>query len=80
MRNYWLDIALKRRIRHKIKSIILRVMRLSTTVPFNETNIEKAVDYALQLVRIHGYSQGMDEIEKIIETAVSIDRHRFVRK
>jgi len=81
LRNYWLDIAFKRKMKHRIKAIVSKAMRLGgSIVLYNESNIDKSVEYTLQLIQNYGYSKAMDEIEKIIETAVSIDKYRFVMK
>jgi hypothetical protein len=49
-------------------------------VTINESALKMAVDYAVGRIDKLGYAKAVDEMEALIETAISIDRERFTRK
>lgn len=60
--------------------MILRIMGISDkSTPLNHQQVERCVDYGLDLYQQVGYTKALEELEKSIKTVVSLDRNRFVR-
>ncbi len=84
MTNFWLTRKMRRRICNRLTHYILRCMRVTAQgrpyVALDEVAVGRAVDYTVELVERVGYTAALDDIEKMIDTAITIDGERFLRK
>ncbi len=84
MTNFWLSKRLRRRIGNRLEVFIYKCMKVTPEgrkyMPLDDEEVRKAVDYAAGLVDRRGYTTAMDDIESLIETAISVDWERFIRK
>jgi hypothetical protein len=84
MNNFWLARKMRRRINNRLVHHILRCMRVTAQgrpyVVLDDVSVGRAVDYTVELVERVGYTAALDDIEKMVETAITIDGERFLRK
>lgn len=84
MTNFWLSKRLKRRIGKRLEFFIYKCMKVTPQgrpyMPLDEQQVNMAVEYAAGLADRKGYIAAMEDIESLIETAISIDWERFLRK
>ena len=84
MTNFWLSKRLKRRIGNRLVHYIYQCMRVTPQgrpyMPLDHDQIKMAGGYAAGLADRKGYIAAMEDIESLIETAISIDWERFLRK
>ncbi len=84
MTNFWLSKRTKRRMNRRIVHYIYECMKVTPQGrPYMELDAEQirmAVEYASGLADRKGYVAAMEDIESLIETAISIDWERFLRK
>ena len=84
MKNPWLAARRRPQIEKYIRAIIVRLMGHSgipaAKLVLDESQVTKTVDYAISLLDRMSTSDMLDEMEQIVETTLTIDRNRFLKK